>query len=146
MAKTIECWITEEAGLKRVQSISQIYTKRRADGSLAMLLAKLTDDLLLPGPVFKLNLCAKLIKSRFAAGKVVINSTVMFNGFRSPNINVDIEILIQKYPDKIKPAQNTPKSTRPSEAASSGEVHDFRRSSGELVWLGSGTLPQAAYF
>lgn len=47
-AKVIESWMIEVAGMQRVPGVSQLYVLRR-NCSIALIIAKVTDDLLMAG-------------------------------------------------------------------------------------------------
>lgn len=53
---------------------------------------------------------------------------------------------MSQYLESIEPALITLGALRKSNGATDTEIHDFRRLAGKLVLLGSGALPQAAFF
>lgn len=146
-AKTIESWLLHDQKMVRVNGISQLYLKRDQSTNITLLLAKLTDDLLIAGSEQDMHNFATSIQKRFKIGKVVINANILFNGCEiSQNEFGNVELSMTKYLESIKPVMLQTDLYRDESKATEAEIHDFRRLAGELVWLGSGALPQASYF
>lgn len=146
-AKTIESWLTHQGGFQRLSGVSQLYIKRKENGTISLLLGKLTDDLLIAGARGDMENFAIAIKARFLIGKVVIDDTIMFNGCTiNQTEEGDIQLRMSEYLKNISPTIISPGATRDLEKATDTEIQDFRRLAGELLWLGSSALPQAAYF
>lgn len=141
-AKTIENWLTKQAGLQRLTGVSELYIMRKENGTISILLGILTDDLLLAGTGNELENFVTAIEARFSIGKVFIDDTIMFNGcVITQTKEGDIYLSMSQYLENIKPALVTPGAPVDSNSATDTEIHDFRRLAGEPVWLGSGALP-----
>lgn len=50
-AKVFEGWLLDVAGFERVFGVSQIFVKRTKNGDISMIIAKVTDDLLMSGRI-----------------------------------------------------------------------------------------------
>lgn len=79
-AKAIESWMLEAIGLERVFGVSQLYVRRRQDGSVQLILAKVTDDFFVAGQNDDVRSFMNQMKSRFEMRKGIIDDEIMFNG------------------------------------------------------------------
>lgn len=70
----IEGWIINEIGMEKAKDISQLFIKRRNDGSISILLAKISDDLLIAGDLLTLNEFLERLTTRFKVRKAIIES------------------------------------------------------------------------
>lgn len=70
----------DEAGFERVESLSQLCICRDELEQIAVVFAKVTDDLLMSGTASELEIMSELISSRFELQNVIVNDTVTFNG------------------------------------------------------------------
>jgi len=78
--KTFESWLLDEAGFDRIFGISQLYRLRDVYGRTRLLIAKVTDDLLMSGSVAAIEEFTRQLQGRFEISKVVIDTKVEFNG------------------------------------------------------------------
>lgn len=63
--KTIEEWMLREANLERIFGISELYRLRDKAGNTLLLVAKVTDDLLMAGFVQQMQAFAAQLEKRF---------------------------------------------------------------------------------
>lgn len=80
--KVIEDWLLKEAGFERVFGVSQLFTLRNKQGEIIMLIAKVTDEILMGGDPDIMRHFAEAIAKRFEVSKVIIDDAVHFNGCR----------------------------------------------------------------
>lgn len=145
-AKVIETWLLTDGNMERVHGMSQLYVLRNNQSNILMLLAKLTDDLLLAGDLNIMETFSAKIGKRFKLGKVVINSEIKFNGCKiSQSMNNDIILSMSDYLEYIKPLNIArARRTTPMTQATNHELTGYRRLAGELTWIGCAVLPQAS--
>ena len=146
-AKAIEGWLVNDAQCLRVHGVSQLYIKRGQEGSIMLMIAKLTDDLLMAGTKVAMRQFADLISKRFTISKVILQGEIKFNGCSIlRDESGDIRMSMNEYVAGIEPVQLS--KNRLADVHSKATKHEadvFRTMAGELVWLGSGVYPYAAY-
>lgn len=69
-------------GMERVDGISQLFIKRRTDGTIEMMLEKVTDYMLISGDNSTMNRFLKEVSRRFKVRKSIIDAPINFNGTR----------------------------------------------------------------
>ncbi len=146
-AKTIEYWILNHMNFKRVIGLGQLYIKRNQEQDITLVLAKLTDDLLISGKKDNIIEFSNAIRKRFTTRKVVLDGEIIFNGcILRQEENGDVLLTMQKYLDNICeiPLSKTRRADKKSQATLR-EISYCRRLAGELIWLGYGSLPHACY-
>lgn len=135
-----------EAKFSRTFGVSQFYIRQK-NGSKGILLAKLTDGLLISGSVQDIRNFTTENDQRFSVSKTIIDDEIKFSGC---SIKQDdkciIQLSMQGYADSIKGMKlsNTRKAMT-KEVAQPSEIRSCLQAAGELIWLGCGALPQAAY-
>ena len=144
----MEEWLLNTAKMELVNGVSQLFLKRSSRGDIILMIAKVTDDLLMAGSVEYMRWFKDIIGKRFPISKCIVDSTVQFNGCRiSKSKHGDIEMSMDAYVTAI-PFLFVDRDRRKEqgEKATQKEFKCFRSLAGALVWLGSGTLPQASCF
>ena len=146
-AKVFEQWLTEKAYFTRIHGIPQMFVQRNEDGDIRLILAKVTDDLLIAGQMQHIEVFNKNIEKRFPISKTVIDGQIKFNGaFIQQDSQGSIKLSMDGYMHEIKHMHvDKARSKSGQSRATPREVAAFRAVAGELVWLGGGALPQAAY-
>lgn len=146
-ATVIEEWLLNDMDMERVTGISQLFLRRRQDGSIAMIMAKVTDDLLFAGTIYDMKDFSRRIGQRFKVSKTIIDQPINFNGCRivqdtEGNITMDMSSYTSSIRD-IDVTRNRRKEA--TEKATNEEYHNYRSMAGSIIWAGNGTLPQAAF-
>lgn len=135
------------AGIKRVTGVSQLFLKRTKDGSIRMILAKVTDYIIFSGTKDDMDQFVSHISSRFKISKAIIDAPIELNGCRITQLpDGDIVMDMQRYVKSIR--QMDISRTRRKEAthkSTDEEYHEYRSTAGSIIWAGNGTLPQAAF-
>lgn len=146
-ARVFEQWLTEKVDFKRVIGVPQMFVKRYDNGHISLILAKVTDDLLIAGERENIEEFNKSIAQRFPISKVILEGQIQFNGATiRQDENGSITMSMDRYMHEIGQIQLDKTRTKSMQArATAKEVAAFRAVAGELVWLGGGALPQAAY-
>lgn len=67
-------------GFEQTKRGSQLFVKRRDDGSIKILLAMVTDVLLLAGSEEAMRDFVAQVSPQFKVCKTIVNSTIKFNG------------------------------------------------------------------
>jgi len=71
MAENI-CW----DGMVRIEGVSQLFIKRDPDGQIILMIAKVTDDLLMTGTIQTMQVFAVTINKRFEVRKALIDGDI----------------------------------------------------------------------
>lgn len=79
-AKRIEEWLLTVYKFERVNGASQLYILRDADGVIFMLLAKVTDDMLMEGSPSTMSDFVRKLEQEFAISKAIVDGPVIYNG------------------------------------------------------------------
>lgn len=146
-AMVFEQWLTEAAGLERVSGADQLFVKRNEDGAIFMLMAKVTDDLLMVGSAGNLADFVKMLGTRFPISKSVIDDTIRFNGclIRREDSG-DITMSMAEYSESIGYLDMTRERRKQAdEKVTKEEYAGFRSLAGEIMWLGGGVSPQSSF-
>lgn len=147
-SKVFEKWLMEEGVFEKFYGVSQLYIQRDKNGMPTIILAKVTDDLLMAGDKIGMENLVEDIKKRFELRKVIIGENITFNGgdirqAHDGSVTLDMDSYVQSICFiKVSPARRKFRK----EATTEKEVHDYRTLAGEFLWLVSATLPQASYF
>lgn len=138
--------MTEHAGIQRVFGVSQLFTKRDLTGKIILLIAKVTDDFLVSGPLSKINDFMEDLKKDFDVGKIRIGNHFTFNGCEvSIDADRNVTLSMEKYIRRLKPLQvSRARRHEPAERTDEREEAEYRSLAGTLM-LGGGVLPQAAF-
>jgi len=112
-----------------------------------MLCAKLTDDFMIAGTLQDLKWFAELIQQQFKVSKIVIDSTLHFNGMQitqdeTGTITTDMQSYVKRL--KLIPIDRLRRKEQTS-LATDIEKKAYRRLTGTLLWLGRGVLPPATF-
>lgn len=145
-AKAFESWLLNEAGFERISGISQLFIMKTNKGHIKLIMAKIVDDLLIAGRRADIDAFIVVLQGKFPTRKVLIDQEAMFNGCVIRRDTDGGTILdMTAYRSNMKPVhiEDGRKANR-ALAASDSERDQYRRLAGEMVWLGSGTMPQAA--
>lgn len=78
----LEGCLTNEMGMEQARGISQVFVKRRKDGSISMIVTKLSEESLLSGDLLTINNLVTKLTMRFKASKAIIDPAIKFNGCR----------------------------------------------------------------
>jgi len=142
-AKTIEQWLVEQANFHRVYGVSQLYVRRGPEEEICLLLAKLTDDMLIAGNDRDIREFIAQIGHRFETRKSIIGSEISFNGCTITQSDSHTVLSMESYFASIRKI-NVSKGglAQKREKATATEIAAYRRLAGELIWLGCGALPQ----
>lgn len=143
----VEEWMLNEAGLERVFGLSQLFTKRKKDGSICLIIAKVTDDFLIGGTIEEIHKFINALSKRFIVGKTVIDKKIFFDGCELEQlIDESIKMSMVRYLERLKPItiSRTRKKER-SDKAITSELKQYRSLACTLMYLGNGVLPQASY-
>lgn len=145
-AKRIEEWLLSICGFERVQGASQLYILRNEDGTIIMLLAKVTDDMLMAGSPTTMNEFISKLEQEFTLSKAIVNGPVIYNGCRiTQDDDGTIQLSTEEYLTAISPINvNRGRRKEWNATATKREISEYRRLAGSLCWLGKAVLPQAA--
>lgn len=146
-ATVIEDWLTNDMNMGTVSGFSQLFLKRRKDSSIQLILAKITDDLLIAGTTNEMEEFVARISGRFDVSKTIIDAPINFNGCRiSQDERGDVTMDMTAYLNTIKPMDITRNRRKEAtEKATKDEYNKYRSMAGSIVWAGSGSLPHAAF-
>lgn len=146
-ATTIENWMIDVYGMRRVFGISQLYTVKDRHGTLSLIVAKVTDDFLIAGAIDDINNFANELGNRFEIGKFVLDRPFFFNGCElSQTPSGTITLSMAKYLLRVKPIElSRTRRKEQAERATQTEVSMLKSLAGVVNFLGSGALPQATY-
>lgn len=111
-----------------------------------MILAKVSDDILVVGKQEEIENFTNQMQSRFTVSKIIMDEDIIFNGCCiSRDVDGDLRMSMESYASDLKPVFISEESGKQSAScATEDEISAFRSPGGELVWLGCGALPQAA--
>lgn len=99
----IERCLINEMGMEQAKGISQLFIKRRNDGSISMLLAKITDGFLITGDLLTLNEFVERLITRFQIRKAIIDSPINFHGCRiQKDEDGNVKINMDEYLNQIE--------------------------------------------
>lgn len=145
--KVLEDWMLHDGGLQRVFGISQLFIRRATDGSVVLLVAKVTDDFLLAGSLAEMEAFVDRLKRRFVVGKVVINDKVNFDGCELEQYkDGTIRMSMIRYLERLKPiTMSRARRKQRTDKATEIEIKQYRSLACTLMYLGNGVLPQASY-
>lgn len=146
-AKVFEGWILQEAAFERVFGVSQLFVKRDTSGNITMILAKVTDDLLIAGEPAEIRRFIEHIGERFPISKAIIDSGIKFNGCDiTQGLDGTISLSMENYMSEMTPIDISPERKKHRMAlATDTEKESFRSLAGEFVWIGSSAVPHASY-
>lgn len=146
-AKVFEEWLITEMNMYTVEGVSQLFIKRRQDGSIMLMVAKVTDDLLIAADTETMREFIKKVNERFKVSKSVVDEQILFNGTRIMQDSAgNISMTMKDYMKSIKPITlSRARRKQAAERATQQEYRDYRSLAGSLIWAGGGTLPQAAF-
>jgi len=146
-ATVIEGWLTDDMGMERVQSVSQLFVKRDGKEGVTFLLAKVTDDLLFAGSIEYMQEFIECIQKRFDVSKSFIDGPILFNGCRiEQDGDGTITMSMKKYLESVIPLDvSRVRRKQAQEKAKRKEYDSYRSLAGSIIWQGNGTLPQAAF-
>lgn len=146
-AMVFEEWLMVEAGVKRVRGIDQLYVRHGDDGALSLVIAKVTDDLLMIGERPELESFVAALGKRFPISKTIIDMPIKFNGCRiEREPDGDITMSMKDYAADISYIQiNRDRRKQAEESTTDNEYSSFKSLAGSIMWLGAGTSPQASF-
>lgn len=79
-AMVFEKWLISNAAMERVTGVDQLFVKRNIDGTILMMMAEVTDDLLIVGSRLYIESFVKKLEKRFPISKAVLDVPIRFNG------------------------------------------------------------------
>lgn len=144
--KTSDEWLLEDTRMKRASGIHQLFVRRNTSGIIDLLVAKTSDDFLVSGNKTTVENFFSRLKSRFEVGKAIIASVMKFNGCEIV-IEKDggIVLNMNEYIERLKPVElSRTRRKQIDQLATADENSMYRALAGTLMYLGNGTLPQAA--
>lgn len=146
-AIVFEEWLTHTAALKRVSGVDQLFVKRDTNGLIVLLMAKVTDDLLMVGTKADLEEFVTALGKRFPISKSIIDATIRFNGSTiQQEPNGDVTISMTDYAESLQYLELTrDRRKQNDEKATAEEFTAFKSLTGEIMWLGGGVSPQASF-
>lgn len=112
-----------------------MYVKRGTNGSISGLVAKVTDDILMAGPLHFMADFAKCLGDRFPISKIILDKEMIFNGAIINQDNTGKKYISKgEYMTSIKPicTSSERKKVR-GEKAGANEIKAFQILSGELT-------------
>lgn len=145
--KTFEEWLLNDGEVERIFGISQLYRLRNAEGQTILLIAKVTDDLLMAGSIANMKAFTDKLQRRFNISKIRNNEPINFNGCAISQSNTgDILLSMQSFAKGINriPLSRSRRKQQ-NELATPRETTLYKGLAGGLVWLGSGAIPQASF-
>lgn len=102
--------------MEQAKGVTQLFIERTNDGSISMLLAKITDELLIAADLLTLNDCLRKLTNRINVRKVIIDAPINFNGCRTQkDKDRNVRMNIQEYLNMIKPLIITRKRRKEAE-------------------------------
>lgn len=122
-------------GMDTVESVYEIFIKRREDRSAALVLAKVTDDLLFAGTSKDMKALVDAITKRFEISEDIIDGTILFNGCRiMRDKEGHIEMNTSDYTQSIDPLDVFRERRKlHDEKASMEEYITYRSLAGKIV-------------
>lgn len=146
-AQVMEDWLTKETGMEMAHGISQLFIKRKGNGKIGMMLAKITDDLLIAGDRSTMEEFVTETAKRFKVSKTIIDDPINFNGTRiEQDTEGSITINMDAFMESIEPLDITRARRKEHEdIATQHEYTAYRSLAGSIIWAGNGALPQAAF-
>lgn len=111
-----------------------------------MVMAKVTDDLLMASPTAEIDYFIKLIEKRFPISKEIVDEGIKLNG---SDINQEkdgtIRLSMERYLGKMNQIELAMERKKNRlELANEGEINAFRSLADEFVWIGSSAVPEAS--
>ena len=79
-SQIIDHWLINKLGFLRVPGLAQLYVRYNPERSANMVIAKVTDDLLIAGSCLNKKILFTSIKQRFNINKEIMDSEILFNG------------------------------------------------------------------
>lgn len=145
--KNFEEWLLRDVKVERIFGISQLYRLLNSDGHNILLVAKVTDDLLMAGTLSNMKYFTEQLKRRFHISKVILDEKRHFKVCSiSQSKTGAILMNMQTFADTMQPiplSRAIPKLD--NDLATSAETTLYKDISGSLIWLGSCVLPQASF-
>lgn len=117
-----------------MSGVSQLYIRRDSGSRIVLIIAKLTDDILIGGKINAVKEFSALISKRFKISKEVIDSEIRFNGcIISKRSSEDIILSMEDYVKSMKP-MNLSKGRKEdvNSPATKSEIADYRRLAGAM--------------
>lgn len=140
--KVVEECMTTEGGLRRLLGISQLFIRRADDGSLRMIVAKVTDYFLLEGAVEDMQNFRDRLAKRLLVGKVILDQKLHFDGCEIEKLpDGSIRMSMIRYIERLKPiTMSRIKRKQRNDKATEVEPKQYRSLACSLMYLGNGVL------
>ena len=144
---TVEKWLHEKDRLETVPGFPQLFLMRNELSTPKLIIAKIVDDFLLAGRKDELNSFHNNISQKFKVGRFLLDQKVIFNRLHiSQDNEYNVTISMDEYMDKISPLVLTTNTKKQQDSkCNEDERKLFLGLTGQLNWLGHGSLPQASY-
>lgn len=144
--KTVEDWMLTDVGLTRLFGIIQLFIRRNRHDKIVLIIAKVTDDILIGGHSGYIREFITRLQARFIVGKVVVGNTFIFNGCEIEASKLgNVTLSMKNYLDRVKPIPlSRSRKKMIEDTATAQEERKYRALAGTLLYLGNGFLPQAA--
>ena len=145
--KVIERWMLDNAKLDRVVGVSQLYVKRIKNGHITLLVAKVTDDVLIAGSNESIRRFAGELKQDFKVSRITIDEPFFFNGsYVEQDQAGNVSLSMRSYITRLKPIElSRMRKKQNDDVATAEERTRFKSLAGTINFLGSGVLPQASF-
>lgn len=132
--------------MEATKGVSQLFIKRRGSGKIAMLLAKITDELIFAGSIEDMNYFVMKIKRRFSISKGIIGRQ-LFNGCminKSENWYITMDLF--NYMKAIQQLQFIrARRKQAAEKALEDEYADYISLAGSVIRGRNCALPYTAF-
>lgn len=141
----VEDWMLEKYNMQRVFGVDQLFARRRPDGNIVLLVAKVVDDFFMAGDLLEINHFSEHIDAAFKLGATSVDLHLKFLGC---DINIlddgSVDLSMADYLDRIRPIQvSRERRSGPHDLVNDRERSEYRSLAGTLLYLGQAVLPQA---
>lgn len=140
----IEEWMVGTFGMERVPGMDLLFIKRKTDGTISLLVAKVVDDLLISGPIDEIKHLFERRNKSFTLGATCVNNYLKFLGC---NIQIDDDgsaaISMKSYLDRVRTIQLSRTRRRQSDQLfDDRERSEYRSLAGVFLNLGQAVLSE----
>lgn len=145
----METWLLDDLGFVTFGGLPQVFAKLSAEGELKLLVGKVSDDMLVAGKRSDILAFFDSLKERWHIGKAIVADKIDFNGAQilRNEITGDVKLSMNEYlANRVDDLVLTrDRRKEPAARATQQEVEEYRSIAGSLNFLGTGTLPEAAF-
>lgn len=143
-----EYWLISSAEMKMVSRFYQFFVQRDTNSDISLLMAKVTDDLLMVGKRSDLESFMELLGKLFPIIKSIIDDPILFNWrLIRQDINGDVCISMDDYAEFFPYLEMTHESRKHDKEKVTVQCYTvFKYFSVEIMWLGGGVSSQSSFF